>query len=179
MFINNQPIFVAEPQNPHSLLDWRECRHSLTDKLQAARGSTQLTVISQQWTRPTWWDRYLLQIDDELIFEREIMMKHHHTDYWYARTIIPKKCYFSDPEFFKRLEKESIRNLIFDNSKVHRVTMLNYPIDKQCIEFNWVKKHLNNIDGIIWVRLAEYSLNYLESFYLAELLLPELECLSC
>ncbi len=178
MFINNRPIFVASPKNIDSLRDWREYSHSLTNKLQTVKGTVQLDLISQKWTQSTWWDKYLLQIHDEFIFEREILMKHQNTVYWYARTIIPQKCYNSDPELFKRLEKESIRNLIFDNPKVHRVAMIDYPIDQQCIEFNWVKKHLNYIDGIIWVRLAEYSLNYLESFYLAELLLPELESVS-
>lgn len=175
MFINNRPIFVANSMQTDSLRDWRECPHSLTDKLQTVKGSVQLELISQKWTQPNWWDRYLLQIHDELIFEREILMKHQSTVYWYARTIIPQKCYNSNPEFFKRLEKESIRNLIFNNPKVHRAVMLNYPIDQQCIEYHWAKRHLAHIDGIIWVRLAKYTLNYLESFYLAELLLPELE----
>lgn len=175
MHINSQPIFFAETKDPEFLKDWREHQHSLTDKLKVAKGSTQLKLISQSWIKPTWWDRYLLQINDELIFQREIMMRHHGIDYWYARTIIPQKCYNLNPDFFKRLEKESIRNLIFDEDKVHRVHMINYPIDKQCIEFNWVKKHLNMVHGMLWVRLAEFSFQHLESFYIAELLLPELE----
>lgn len=175
MFINNQPIFIANPHKDDSLRDWREYAHSLTDKLQKVKGSTQLTLMSQKWTQPCWWDKYLLQIRDAQIFEREILMKHQDTAFWYARTIIPQKCYNVDPDFFKRLEKESIRNLIFDNPNVHRVTLLNYPIDKQCIEYHWAKRYLEQLDGVIWVRLAEYSFNELESFYLAELLLPELE----
>ncbi|BCA95376.1 4-hydroxybenzoate synthetase [Legionella antarctica] len=175
MYINNQPVFTAETQYPEALKEWREYDHSLTDKLQALKGSTQLELISQQWIKPTWWDTYLLQVNDELIFQREIIMQHREVDYWYARTIIPQKCYKIYPEFFKRLEKESIRNLIFDSHQVHRVAMISYPVDKHCIEFNWLKKNRDTIDGIIWVRLAEFSLEHLESFYLAELLLPELE----
>ena len=178
MYINNQPVFTAETEHPEALKDWRVHQHSLTDKLQALKGSTQLELISQQWIRPTWWDTYLLQINDELIFQREIMMKHQDTDYWYARTIIPQKCYNANPEFFKRLEKESIRNLIFEGNQVQRVTMISYPVDNQCLEFYWVKKNRRTIDGIIWVRLAEFTFEYAESFFLAELLLPELENVS-
>lgn len=177
MYINNQPVLTAETEHPEALKDWRLHQYSLTDKLQALKGSTQLELISQRWIKPTWWDTHLLQIKDELVFQREIMMKHQDIDYWYARTIIPRKCYNINPEFFKRLEKESIRNLIFDSNQVHRVTMVNYPVDNQCIEFSWVKKNMRTINGIIWVRLAEFSLAHLESFYLAELLLPELESL--
>ena len=116
MYINNQPVFIAKTKDPESLRDWREHQYSLTDKLQEAKGSIQLELISQSWIKPTWWDSYLLQINDELIFQREIMMKHHGTEYWYARAIIPQKCYNLNPEFFKRLGKESIRNLIFNDN---------------------------------------------------------------
>jgi chorismate--pyruvate lyase len=175
MYINGQPIFVAETIDPFFLRDWIEHQYSLTDKFNAAKGSSHLEVISQNWIAPTWWDTYLLNIDDKLIFQREILMKHQGVDYWYARTIIPQKCYNSNPDFFKRLEKESIRNLIFDNNTVHRINMINYPVNHQCIEFNWVKKYLNSTSDILWVRLAEYSFQGLESFFLVEILLPELE----
>src|SRR3989338_3245735 len=127
MYINNQPVFTAETDHPEALSDWRVHPYSLTDKLLALKGSTQLELISQKWIKPTWWDTYLLQIKDTLIFQREIMMKHQNIDYWYARTIIPQKCYHINPDFFKRLEKESIRNLIFDSHLVHRVSMVSYP----------------------------------------------------
>lgn len=175
MHINNQPIWVAESNRPDALKDWREYQDSLTDKLQSAKGSVQLELLAQQWIKPTWWDKYLLQISDEFIFQREIMMKHLDIEYWYARTIIPKKCYNLNPDFFKRLEKESIRNLIFNNDKVHRVTMINYPVDDQCIELFWVKKHLKRVESGVWARLSEFSFEHLESFYLIELLFPELE----
>ena len=175
MHINNQPLFFAESNKPDALKDWREHQDSLTDKLHSAKGSIQLDVLSQKWIKPTWWDKYLLQINDEFIFQREIMMKHLDIEYWYARTIIPQKCYALNPDFFRRLENESIRNLIFNNDNVHRVTMINYPVNNQCIEFNWVKRNLNNVKTDIWARLSEFSFEHVESFYLIELLFPELE----
>ena len=175
MYINGQPIFAAETKDLNLMKTWREHQHSLTDKLKAAKGDVQLEIISHNWIVPTWWDKYLLKINDELIIQREILMKHHRIDYWYARTIIPQKCYNLNPDFFNRLEKESMRSLIFDDNKVNRINMISYPIDNQCIEFNWVQKHLNTIHSPLWVRLAEYSLQGLESFFVVEILLPELE----
>lgn len=178
MYINNQPIFCAETKEHEFLRDWRDFQYSLTDRLQVAKGDTELEIISQGWIKSTWWDNYLLKINDDLVFQREICMKYSGLEYWYARSIIPSICYNLEPEFFKRLEKESIRNLIFDNNQVDRVQMINYPIDHQCIEFHWVKRHLKNIDGILWLRLAEYSFLKSASFYLVEILLPELENVS-
>lgn len=174
MLIHNQPIYVAEPKNPEFLKDWREHAYSLTDKLQAALGSIQLEVISQLWKTPDWWDTHFLGIANELVFQREIMMKHHNVEYWYARTIIPYTCYYHDAEFFKRLEKESLKHLIFDTPRVNRIHRIDYSINSSCIEYHWVKKQLSWLDDILWIRLAEYSLDELQSFYLAEILLPEL-----
>lgn len=178
MYFNGIPIFVAETNDPSTLGVWREQQSSLTDMLKSAKGNTQLEVISQNWIKPTWWDNYLLKVDGELVFQREILMKHDAVEYWFARTIIPQKCYNLDPHFFNRLEKESIRNLIFDTKEVQRINIINYPIDKQCVEFYWVKKQLVTIEGTLWVRLAEFSFQESESFYLVEILLPELENVS-
>lgn len=175
MYFNNHPILTANIDDPDFLAEWRECGSSLTDKLLKAKGKVQLELISQKWVRPGWWDSYFLQIHEDLVFEREIIMKSGEIDYWYARTIIPEKCYELNPKFFYRLESESIRNLIFNEDKVSRLRMINYPVDQYCIEFSWVKKHIDNIQGILWVRLAEYSFQHTESFYLVEILFPELE----
>lgn len=174
MQIQSKPILIAEAIEPKLLSAWINYQAPLTDKLQRIKGSSDLVLLSQQWDRPLWWDAYLLQIKDELVFQREIIMRSHDVDYWYARTVIPQKCYDLSPVFFKRLEHESIRNLIFETQEVHRVSMTCYPIDKQCLEFYWVKKHINTIKGILWVRLAEYSFQHCESFYLMEILFPEL-----
>lgn len=190
MYINNNPLLVADSKKPISLSDWINHQNSLTDKLLASKGSIDLELLSQEWTTPTWWDKYLLQINlicdvedregeviksQQLVFQREILMRSENIAYWYARTIIPQKCYDLNPDFFGRLEKESIRNLIFGNHEVHRVLMTGYPIDKQCIEFYWVKKYINTIKGTLWVRFGEFSYHHMESFYLMEILLPELE----
>lgn len=174
-YIKNHPIFFAETKNPEALKEWREYPYSLTDKLSRTKKGVQLELLDQKWIKTTWWDKWFLRIDEKLVFQREILMKHQGMDYWYARTIIPQACYHRNPALFKRLEYESLRNLVFESPGVHRVELISYPVDENCTEFHWVKKHLKTLQGVLWIRLSEFSLDQLEPFYLIELLLPELE----
>ena len=174
-YLNNLRILAEPAKEPQRLIPWLRHPHSLTDKLQSLKSSISLQLLFQQWIKPTWWDKYVLSIEDEFIFQREIIMESQHVAYWYARAIIPKSCYDLDQMFFKRLEKESIRNLIFDSQEVHRVDFIAYPVDKECIEFHWANKHLSGVQGKLWVRFAEFSFQNKASFYLLEILSPELE----
>lgn len=178
MYINSQPIFFTETQDPDFLREWREHNGSLTDKLHAARGSTDLDLVFQNWCNLNWWERYFLNINDNRVFLREIIMKNAGIEYWYARTIIPQQCYDLNTNFFKRLEHESIRNLIFGETSVKRLNMICYPVNSENIEYHWVKHYIKAIQGSLWVRLAEYSVQSSESFFLIEILLPELESIS-
>jgi chorismate lyase len=174
MFFNKQPLFFVETPQSECFKAWAEHQHSLTDKLVQLKGSSQLEVLFQNWIKPNWWDTYFLQINDELIYQREIIMRHNHTEYWYARTVIPETCYEAAPEFFDRLNSESIKNLIFGESQVSCSNRICYPVDEQCLEFYWVKKYMSDTKGTLWCRLAEYQFQHKASFYLMELLLPEL-----
>ncbi|QLZ69247.1 chorismate lyase [Legionella sp. PC1000] len=178
MPINTHSIFTISAQSSEQLSKWLNYQDSLTDKLQQIKGDAQVELISQYWRNTDWWDNNFLQIQDKLVFQREIIMKSHNVAYWYARSIIPKKCYDLDPTFFGRLENESIKNLIFKEDRVHRVQSINYPIDQQCLEFYWVKRNLDSIDDVLWVRLAEFLFQQKEAFYLAEIMLPELESIN-
>lgn len=178
MYINSQPLFIADAKDPHFLKKWRECEESLTDKLKNATGSADLELVFQNWIKSTWWDNNILQIRNDRIFLREIIMKNRGVDCWYARTIIPQRCFNLNTDFFKRLEQESIRNLIFGESKVQRLNMICYPVNGGCIEYYWVKKYIKSMPELLWVRLAEYSFLNKEHFYLIEILLPELESIN-
>lgn len=175
MHFHTRPIYRATAHNQDALKSWREHEGSLTDKLLAARGSVELALIGQHWVHPGWWERYFIQMNDDLLFLREIVMGSGGVSYWYARTVIGQSCYNLDPTFFNRLEHESIRNLIFGEERVQRVNLICYPIDEQCIEFSWVKQYLKPLHQPLWLRLAEYSFKNTGTFYLAELLFPELE----
>jgi chorismate--pyruvate lyase len=170
-----RPIFTGKSSDSDFLREWRDHEFSLTDKLQAIKGMIQLHVISQDWTKANWWDKYFLDIHAPLIFRREILMSYRGMEYWYARTVIPPSCYELEPAFFKRLETESLRNLVFNEPKVQRTHMSTYPIDSQCIEYSWVKKHLAHLHGTLWVRLSEFCFQEKQAFYLTEILFPELE----
>jgi len=178
MHINNNPLLIADAKPSEVMSAWIHHDASLTDKLSALKGQVDLEVICQEWVRPSHWDRAYLQVPNQSIFQREILMRSQGHAYWYARSLIPEQCYQQNPAFFKRLETESIRNLIFGNPAVERRSMYYYPVDPQCLEYYWVKKHLQHIKGPFWVRFAEFSLADQTSFYLIEILFPSLESLS-
>ncbi|CAM2894559.1 4-hydroxybenzoate synthetase [Legionella steigerwaltii] len=175
MPINAQSVFKINTQSSEHLKEWLNHQASLTEKLHQIKGDAQIELISQCWINTDWWNKNLLQIHDEMVFQREIIMKSHGLAYWYARSIIPKKCYDCDPAFFDRLKNESIKNLIFNEEKVRRLQWISYPVDQQCLEYYWVKRNLDSVQGVFWVRLAEFSFQQKESFYLVEIMLPELE----
>ncbi|RUR12178.1 chorismate lyase [Legionella sp. km772] len=158
---------------PEALRAWLYCNQPLTDKLKNLSGEAQLEVLSQGWTTSQWWDKKNLSIEEK-IFQREILMKSHGEVYWYARSIIPKSCYDQAPDFFKRLEKESIRRLIFDEPKVKLMKRIVYPINEHAIEFDWMKHYLPHIKDSFWVRLAEFIFQDQSRFYLIEILFPKL-----
>ena len=175
MPINIQSILTIKAQASESLTNWLHYQSSLTDKLQNITGDAHLELMSQQWISTDWWGKNFLQIQDEMVFQREIIMKSYDVAYWYARSIIPQKCYNQDPFFFDRLKNESIKNLIFGNNRVKRIHWFTYPIDQQAIEFHWVKKYINSVKEVLWVRLTEFCFQDHHSFYLIEILLPEIE----
>ncbi|EHL31118.1 chorismate--pyruvate lyase family protein [Legionella drancourtii] len=174
MPINTQLIFSLKASCSKQFLEWINYQSSLTDKLRKVKGEVQLELIGQQWINTDLWSQSLLDIQDATLFQREILMRSQDVVYWYARSIIPQECYALDPVFFERLKNESIRNLIFEDGRVQRINSINYAVDNQCVEFYWVKKHLIAVDGILWVRIAEYSFQRKESFYVVEIMLPEL-----
>ena len=175
MSINTHLICSLKVQCSKQFLEWVNYKQPLTDKLFQAMGNAQLELLSQQWMSTDLWSKRLLEIHDDLVFQREIIMKSHGLVYWYARSIIPQTCYDLDPCFFDRLKQESIKNLIFGECRVQRIHLINYPVDYQSTEFSWVKKYIDDLHGILWVRIAEFSFQKKESFYLVEIMLPELE----
>ena len=157
-----------------SLEAWLHYDKPITDKLQKLTGDAQLELLSQGWINSTAWDAHVLHVQ-EPVLQREIFMKSRFKVYWYARAVIPQSCYDLEPVFFNRLERESIRNLVFDEPKVRLVQKIVYPVNAQCPEFQWIKKQLSSVQEILWVRLAEFSFLQAGSFYLIEILFPDLQ----
>lgn len=178
MPINTHLIYSLKAPCSEQFLEWINYKEPLTDKLFQAQGDAQLTLIAQQWMNTDLWAKSILGVQNDLVFQREIIMKSHGLVYWYARSIIPKDCYKLDPCFFDRLKEESIKNLIFGESRVQRLDFINYSVDSHCIEFYWVKKYIRRPQDILWVRISEFSFQQKESFYLVEIMLPELESIT-
>lgn len=178
MQIDDKHILTADVQAPLGLSQWLNHELSLTDKLVNCTGNAELEVISQRWATTSYWDRNVLNIVEPQVFQREILMRSHGKEYWYARSLIPQSCYEANPEFFDRLKNESIRNLIFNNPEVVRSQLVTYPVNSHCLEYYWVKNHLPSVNGPLWVRFCRYLYAGIQPFFLFELLFPELENLS-
>lgn len=175
MRIRMHNLLPLAEQQPEALRPWLHCLNPLTDKLKQQSGSADLLVLNQGWQTPDWWDKYLLELTDNRLFKREIVMLSHQIAYWYAKTIIPQTCYQVHPAFFDRLQSESVRNLIYDSKEVTRTQRIHYPINPLCVEYYWVKKYLPYCAQTLWVRLTELSFMQNHFFYVIEILMPELE----
>lgn len=166
---------------PEPLLPWLTYTKSLTQKLYDLTGNTKLEIINQQWQLPDAWEQTVLKIPmneatghQELVFHREILMKSLDVPCWYARTIIPTQTYENNKTLFKRLEQESLGQLIFNGPEIQRVSLKHYPILADNTEYRWLDKSLHQQQSSLWMRLSEFIVNQQNTFFLAEIILPGL-----
>lgn len=159
---------------PAPLLYWLTYEHSLTEKLKERAGDASLQVLSQRWDAPNWWDRFALNLECESVLHREIKMSAWDVPCWYARTIIPNTTYYIGRDIFKRLETESLGELIFNQPRIKRFSMLHYPINAQSIEYHWLSPEIRGDASALWLRLSVLTVDNDHPFYLIETLLPGL-----
>ncbi len=141
---------------PALLLPWLTHQNSLTERLQEKAGKTRLEVLGQCWELPDWWDKQVLQIIDETVLHREILMWASKKPCWYARTIIPKTTYDASKTIFDRLKNESLGALIFNDDRIKRVSLSHYPIDEQTIEYHWLTDIMHSKTKPLWVRISTF-----------------------
>ncbi|MDP3704636.1 MAG: chorismate lyase [Legionellaceae bacterium] len=171
--MNNQPL------PPRKLLPWLTYVDFLTKKLYEKSGHTSLSVLSQGWGMASWWDRHVLGLDFGQVFHRDIVTSAWDESCWYARTVIPLATYQADSTLFDRLKTETLGALIFEGTKIKRVSLVHYPINKQMIEFQWLTTTMYGDSDILWVRSSAFTLASGDLFYLIEILLPGLETYLC
>lgn len=164
----------ASSDTPEILKPWLVYTQSLTDKLRHEAGDAQLAVLNQNLIHATWWDRFVLKVDAQAVTQREILMSAHGHPSWYARTIIPENTLATNEHFFGRLKQESLGDIIFGNDNIKRITMINYAIDANCIEYYWLDSTMRGQSQIFWARLAMFDINGAAPFFLIEILLPGL-----
>lgn len=172
-FMNNQMVPSRE------LLPWLTYVDFLTKKLYEKSGHTSLSVLDQRWNTANWWDRYVLGLDFDQVFHREIVTSAWDVPCWYARTIIPLATYQADSVLFERLKTETLGTLIFEGTQIQRVSLVHYPINKQSIEYHWLTAATIHDAETLWVRLSTFTLASQVHFYLLEILLPGLETYLC
>ena len=178
MTLSVLPLSSSLVRPPLGLQVWLYHPHSLTDLLKARIPSVAVEVLRQDWEPRSWFDTYALGVVDAIVLRRDIVMWGDDKPWWYAQTVIPKSSYDNAPDYFNRLERESIRHLIFATDGVKRVRMSYYPVDKHGVEYHWVARHLPVNEPHFWVRFAEYCYQDDAPFYLFEVLFSELRHLS-
>jgi chorismate lyase len=109
-----------------------------------------------------------------VVMQRNIMMVAWQIPCWYARTIIPDSTYQAYRLLFERLKHESLGDLIYNEPKIKRNSMVNYVIDSHCLEYHWLPDSLQDKNGQFWVRLSVFTIADNSPFYLVEILLPGL-----
>lgn len=173
MLIQIDPSLENPTKFSKALYPWLIHQHSLTEKLKTESGEAKLTLLSQAWTKPNWWERYVLGLNEE-VMHREIIMSSRQHPCWYARTIIPQSSYNHAPTFWESLGDQPLGNLIFNNPKIERTQILNYQIDKNCLEYHWLPTFLADEAETLDLRGSVLSLDKQASFCLVEILLPGL-----
>ena len=174
MFINPNTFLAVHQAPADGLLSWLTHQGSLTAKLKQEAGLASLQVLEQVWETPNWCDRHALNLDCELVMHREILMSAGQEPCWYARTILPQDSNLHDLEFFNRLQSEPLTQLIFDNNRVERVSLVNYATSPKSIEYHWLTHWMDITEDALWARMAVYTIDKHFPFYLIEILLPGL-----
>lgn len=159
---------------PPYLLPWIDYQASITEKLRSKAKEVNLRLLKQDWGLPSWWDTYVLGLNASLIMKREILMSSKEHVCWYARTVIPSSTWRRFPQLFQRLQDCTLTDLIFGDNGIKRHSMINYPINAQCIEYYWLDPSLRLNQDTLWVRMSTFTVEDEFVFFLSEIFLPDL-----
>lgn len=164
-------IPTANHPPPLPLLPWLRHDTSLTNKLRQITGDAQLVVLKEGFRQVDWWATHVLGLEPQTVFQRDIMMFSGQIACWHARTIIPHHTWLAHDTMFKRLERETLGDIIFSEPAIKRYCLVNYAIDSQSIEYYWLK-HADFESQ--WLRLSVFTINNNTPFFLIEIFLPGL-----
>jgi chorismate lyase len=174
MIIQIANLFHVKLCPPKNLSVWLSHRASLTEKLKRESGEAELQVLNQTWNQPNWWDKFTLELGITPVLHRDVLMFSHQLPVWFARTIIPLYCYEANKQIFNRLRNESLGGIVFNEPTFERVHLLNYAIDENCLEYQWLPDALKASKQPLWLRLSTFTNVGELKFYLVEILLPGL-----
>lgn len=162
----NKPFQVS-----NELIDWLNCQTALTEKLQQLTGDARVDVLAMDWDEHNEWEAKQLGIVEGKLLRREVLILSRQMPCWYARTFVPESCYALAPEFFQRLHHQPLSELIYSQPKVKRESLCYYPLTEYSEEQNWLPKLSQQIlEGGLWARLAAFSFQEKEKFFLCEIL---------
>lgn len=159
---------------PPCLLPWLNYQLSLIDKLKSFTPLVNLEVLQHEWEMCNTWDIQTLQLKEETVLHREILVRAGEKPCWYARTIIPWSTYFKAESFFMRLEHEPLGHLIHHNPAISRKEFQYYAIAQKMFEYQWIQARIPISTPILWGRLSTFEWSKIARFYLVEVFLPDL-----
>lgn len=170
--------FLINETLNNPLSSWLTHKGVMTDKLASITGYVDLHVLRQQKVNCSVWDKMTLGIGEQESIYRDVQIAVGAVTYWFARTIIPLSTFISHIDFFERLQNESLGRIIFDNPAVTRTSLVHYEINSTSHEFNWFTWADKEVTPTLWVRRSNFKVDQADSFFLFEILLPDLMRLS-
>lgn len=154
------------------MLSWLEHPFALTERLQQSTGDANLMVLDQFWRTAGWWEKAVLGLDVQPVFQRDIIMFSGATACWFARSVIPEATFKANEVLFERLQQESLGKLVFNEQLIERQSMHHYPVDYRCMEFYWPGFPCQKSTGTLWIKQSNFVVREQYPFYLSELFLP-------
>ena len=157
---------------PMVLIDWMLCQQAITDKLSRIAQHVRVEVLSHQWQPTNDWEHRLLRVTDSQLIRRDVVIKADGQPCWFARTMIPEQTYQQDPVFFDRLERTSLRTLVYHEPRVLRSLMHSYSFSQAVLEYHWLPQSFSEVADHLWGRLSMFHFDRQGYFYLFEVFLP-------
>jgi chorismate--pyruvate lyase len=159
---------------PPHLFAWLSAQTAITQKLDQA----QLRVLQHDWQPLNWWEQWVLGIErsQEKLIRRDILMRSHQENCWFARTMIPRATYLAAPDFFDQLHHKPLSKLIYSEPRVERYLLRSYTLSPALIEYHWVSEW-HEQQTTLGARFSSFRLGggQLHRFHLLEIFLPGLD----
>lgn len=158
---------------PQKLCYWLNYPFELTALLKERSGQAELVVLQQCQVKTSWWDKFYLGLKGSLVTHRDILMRSGQKKCWFARSIFPEAIAQNHAALLQRLQHESLGQIIFNTPEISRDEFYYYPVTPSLAEYYWPSAIMQPPPHLLWARFSRFTIA-MESFFLVELLLPEL-----
>ena len=164
---------------PEQLKPWLLTSESLTKRLRASLPDVSINLLNANWDNTTWWDKYILNIQYERAYIRQVIISSATNQCWFARTVIPQATYEKRASLFANLSSKSLGDVLFHDKSFKRQQLAFYPVTSSDIEYHWAMAYSSHsIAKQLWVRRSVFMVEG-EALYILEVFLPSFVKLLC